>query len=103
MSYSIYDSRGYVGDLATVEGLKELRTFLASQGQEASQLKILLNNGHVRTSVKLLEEFGNLPEPGSADVKKTLFNLEDLVAQCEDIVIITDGVFDEGEGTEATG
>ena len=46
MSYYLYDSNGYVGDLASNSGLKALRKFVLPNGGKC--LKEFFDNGSLR-------------------------------------------------------
>jgi len=87
MSYCIYDSSGYVGDLASTSGLKELMDYLSSYG--GANLKELAENGCVETSDELTAELKQLPDDPFFN------NFKELVEKSKDIVIINDGLFEE--------
>ena len=91
MSYTIYDSTGYKGDLASGGGLAALSDFANIMG----------NN----VILKLLEEGYGDPEEvataagarsNNAALNYTLEGLQKLAKECKDIVIINNGIMEEG-------
>lgn len=91
MSYSVYDSRGYIGDLASNTGLAMLRDHVESRG--GPLLNRMFEAGHIRQSEALATELTALPDSPHGSVNSTIANLRALAGKCEDIIIITDGVF----------
>ena len=91
MSYFIYDSNGYVGDLCSNNGLNELKQSVGKK------LPDLFGDGYV----EITDKFKSLLDKiDSSD--KTVKNLISLAKKCEDIVIITDGFFSEDEDEETS-
>lgn len=89
MSWYVYDSQGYVGDLATNRGLVEMSQHIQRHGED--KLKALIESGHTRVGPVLSQALDALPPAAARDVNDTIDNLKKLVAKCADIVIITDG------------
>ena len=89
MSYYLYDVNGYVGNLASNNGLVELKEVIPE-----GPLTDLFDSGFVEITPEVIESVKNLPE-GIPD------NFKKLALECEEIIIITDGVGieDEGEST----
>ena len=87
MSYYIYDSNGYVGDLCSNNGLNELKRDV--KGKLFSKL---FHDGNIDISDEFKEALNNLES-----VNKTVANFKSLCKKSEDIVIITDGIFDTEE------
>ena len=86
MSYFIYDSNGYVGDLCSNNGLNELKQSVGKK------LPDLFGDGYV----EITDKFKSLLDKiDSSD--KTVKNLISLAKKCKDIVIITDGIFEDEE------
>jgi len=99
MSYQLYDADGYVGDLATTSGLKELREFLDEDGQHP-RLSELVRDGSLELAAEIKAEI--LAEirtiDAGADVASMLDNLAVLLRESEGIIIISDGLeLDEDE------
>lgn len=92
MSWYIYDSDGYVGDLATNKGLVDLSNHIQKAGDE--KLKALFNDGHSRTGTVLDDSIENIPDSPIESINKTLHNFKELIKKCSDIVVITDGTFE---------
>ncbi len=102
MSFCLYDSRGYIGDLATNAGMDALTTYINDKG--GPKLQSLAEDGSVRISKGLADELENIPDSLDPDVQSTLDILKEYAVKCEDIIIITDGIFEEevekgGEGS----
>lgn len=95
MTYYIYDANGYVGDLASTNGLRELRNYLESI--EAPKIQSLLSAGYKARNDELLTEINSLATPDNPTVRETVSNLIALTNRCDEIIIITDGVFDDSE------
>lgn len=93
MSYYLYDSNGYLGDLATITGLRELNQYLLKQNNKA--LSAFVNNGEIPLGKSFVEAIAELPLSGNRDIDNTITNLKSMVAKAQDIVIITDGVGNE--------
>ena len=91
MSYCLYDSEGYVADLATITGLRNLRKEVDNAG--SPQLRILLNSGTVDVSEELMNEIDAI-EAEDPETKKTISDLKELAGKCKDVLIITDGMFE---------
>lgn len=93
MSYSLYDTKGYVDDLATTTGLRELAEFARANGDRhviaffdlgASLITDEFVSGLVALSKK----------KGDPLVKNTLDDLIEAVGRCNLVAIISDGVND---------
>lgn len=91
MSYALYDEDGFVGDVATVGGLRELRTVAFEQGNDA--VVGLFEMGAAFLTDELIDGL-KLLKPRKATVKKTLENLIRLVDKSDLLVIISGGESD---------
>lgn len=84
MTFYLYDSRGYAGDLASIRGLYELREFLC---QTDPFFQPFFYEGYTcdiaRHAVVL-----SVTESDDDKVDETLVNLRDLLMRCRDIAII---------------
>lgn len=90
MTYYIYDEDGYVGDLASGGGLEQLQDFIDLTG--GHYLRQLFIQGSASKSPEIEREISALPEPADPDVSSSLVTLKKLVAKCNSVIIITDGV-----------
>jgi hypothetical protein len=90
MSYYLYDSCGYVGDLASISGLSALMDYFDEHG--GKNLRRLSEKGTVKISKALINELQALADPSDRDIKATLDNFKILVRKSKDIIIITDGI-----------
>lgn len=86
MGYYIYDSDGYVGDLCSNNGLNELKEVMGKNKILAS----LFEHGSIDTSDEVDSALNEIDTDDD-----TVSNFADLARKCKDIIIITDGVFDE--------
>jgi len=88
MGFYLYDSRGLVGDLASIHGLFELREFLDRQD---THLRDFFDRGYT-------EEIGRVTGALSATtsddevINETIVSLRDLLKGCREIAIISDAV-----------
>lgn len=89
MSYYLFDVNGYVGDLASIRGLRELREVLSEKGKE---IDVFLDEGCSEKLLVLREELLSIDKPDNKDVASTLKNLLFLIKKCTDIAIISDGL-----------
>jgi ribonuclease D len=98
MGFYIYDSNGYVGDLASNKGLDDLSVFIRKYS-DGDELNSLFENGHVLKTEHLLEEIKRIGIPKDPDIRDTLKNLKTLIKKSSDVVIITQEaeVSEEGE------
>lgn len=88
MGYYIYDSNGYVGDLASNKGLSDLAKFI-EKCPDMEELNSLFTDGNILKTDHLLEELKLLGTPKDTDIRGTLNNLKTLIEKSSDIVIIT--------------
>ena len=86
MSYCIYDVNGYVGDLASNQGLDDLWTFLEGKSK---QIDLLIKDGTVNVSKELIKELAKVSAT-EAGIATTLDNLRTLVKKCQDVVIVSE-------------
>lgn len=93
MSYYIYDTNGYVGDLASGGGLSDLKKYIQSI-ETTDIVNKLIDNGYVPKTDELLSDLNKITKPKDSDILDTLNNLISLSRRCDEIVIITDGIFD---------
>jgi len=93
MSYQLYDVKGYLGDFATADGLKQLREAIYSKGENAAfeflELGASLITDELEENLKDLIK--KIKEPS---VKETLKNLIKLMNGAELAIIINDGLND---------
>lgn len=89
MGYYLYDSNGYVGDLASNHGMQELEDFLEQNASVA--IAHLLHEGWVPIEATLTDELKLIPDPTDPFVLKTWKNLKEMLSKCQDVAIISDG------------
>ena len=90
MTWYLFDSNGYVGDLATIKGLADLRTFILRTSKN-HYVKDFFNQGYSTHMVELQKEFKQLHSPNTS-INNTMQNLVELLGKCEDVAIINDGI-----------
>jgi len=85
MSYAIYDSDGFVGDLASNYGLEQLDEFLSSR---SSNLEKFFEQGYSESIEELKSDLKGEASDNVA-INETINNLRSLIKKCKDIVIIS--------------
>jgi len=88
MSFYLYDSNGYIGDVASNRGLDDLAIYIR-QHPDTEELEKLFDDGSVLKTDHLLEELELLGTPKNQDIADTLSNLQVLIEKAEDVIIIT--------------
>lgn len=94
MSYQLYDVNGYLGDMATTTGLRDLREFIETKGNKAT--KGLMELGSSLITDDLIAGLKALV-PEDAEVRTTLKNLVSMVNKAELVVIINNGIDGDAE------
>lgn len=89
MGYWLEDERGFVGDLASIGGMAELREY--ASGQKLAKLTDLIESGAADLEPGLLTEVETSIETAIGPVKATLDNLYALLQKAEGSAIIMDG------------
>lgn len=90
MGFYLCDARGYVGDLASNHGLWQLSKY-ARKASRVPQVKKFFEEGYAPVTEDLIAGLRNL-DPKDIDVAHTINNLLELLAKCDLIAIISDGV-----------
>lgn len=89
MGFYLYDVNGYVGDVASNQGLRLLMEFLDKFGNE--ELRSLSKKGYTDNPKEASEALTKLiSEDG--DIQATIDNLSMLLARSEEIGIISNGI-----------
>ncbi|MDD5053429.1 MAG: hypothetical protein PHO27_11910 [Sulfuricurvum sp.] len=88
MSFYLYDSNGYVGDVASNKGLSDLAAYIRKH-PDTEELEKLFEEGTILKTDHLMEELQLLGTPRNRSVAETLSNLIDLITEAEDVLIIT--------------
>lgn len=88
MSYYMYDSLGYVGDVASNKGMDDLVKYLTKH-PDVDDLEKLVKEGTILKTDHLVEEINLLGIPKDQDIKDTLDNLKVLINKAKDVIIIT--------------
>jgi hypothetical protein len=89
MGYYLYDGNGYVGDLASNQGMNDLAAFIDQYAGEWLQHFIV--EGWVPISADLIADAAALPVPDDPAVQETVNNLKEMLGRCVDVAIISDG------------
>lgn len=100
MSYSLYDSRGYVADIASGGGWTDFRAACETQ-EPGPETESLVEDGFSDFPADLAAELQavRFDDPSADSVRQ---QLAATAAKCEDVCILTDGVgFDDEEGDRA--
>jgi hypothetical protein len=90
MGYYLYDARGYVGDLASNYGLKLMSDYARKVTNEP-QVKKFFKQGYAPITKELIAGFKAIHSPDK-DLADTIDNLVRLLAKCDTVAIISDGV-----------
>ena len=90
MTYSLYDARGYVGDLASIHGLKLMSDY-ANKVSNEPKVKEFFEKGYTPITEGLVAGFKAIHSPDK-DIADTIDNLVALLAKCDTVAIISDGV-----------
>ena len=95
MTYYLFDSKGFVGDLASIHGLFEMREFLCETDSAFSEFFDL---GYTLDIARLWVML-SVTESDDEIIDDTIVNLRDLLKKCKDIAIISNG-FETDEDAE---
>jgi len=87
MTYYLFDSRGFVGNLASIHGLFEMREFLCETDSAFSEF---FDVGYTLDLARLWVML-SVTESDDETIDDTIVNLRDLLKKCKDIAIISDG------------
>jgi len=90
MGYCLYDARGYVGDLASIHGLNLMSDY-ATRVTNEPQVKKFFKEGHAPITKELIAGFKSIHSPDK-DIADTIDNLVRLLAKCDTVAIISDGI-----------
>lgn len=96
MSYDVYDSRGFRGQVASNHGLGLLYDYLEGKGVDD-----LVDDGSAELDGDFLARLDKVPAPKDKAVASTLARLKELAHDCRDVVIISDGVGIDEEAEKA--
>ena len=89
MGYYLYDGEGYVGDLASNQGMDDFAAYIDQYAGE--YLKQLVEDGYVPISEELIAEVAAIPEPDDPALRATWENFVVMLDRCSDVAIISDG------------
>ena len=87
MTYYLFDSKGFVGDLASIHGLFELREFLSSRDTLFSDF---FDKGYTEEIARFGEALSGIASDDEA-ISETLHSLGEILPKCKDLAIISDG------------
>ena len=90
MGYYLFDAHGYVGDLASTHGLSLMSDY-ARKASKEPLVNEFFQNGHSLTTEKLITGIKRL-HPKDPDIAQAFNNLLELLAKCNSVAIISDGV-----------
>ena len=88
MGFYVYDSAGYVGDLASIGGWATFRK--AVEHVRSGAVEALLEDGITDDPTGLAKQLAGIKLTGT--IEDTRKNLLTLTQRCKDCVIVTDGV-----------
>lgn len=88
MTYCLYDSKGFVGDLASIHGLYELREFLSPRN---AIFREFFDKGFSIETAQFLEALSDITSDDDT-INETILNLKGLLEKCRDIAIIGNAV-----------
>ena len=88
MTYYLFDSRGFIGDIASIHGLFELREYFSESN---IILQDFFENGYTENMILFFEVLSGT-ESDDEKINETILKLKDLIPQCRDIAIISDAV-----------
>lgn len=95
MTYYLFDSKGFAGDIASIHGLFELREFLS--GRDAI-FRDFFEKGYTEEIDRVAKAlFGILSDDEA--ISETLHSLGEILPKCKDLAIISDGC-ETGEDAE---
>jgi hypothetical protein len=100
MGYYLYDVNGYVGDVASNNGLMRMSNHVLSATDSVAVRK-LFQEGNSLVTPQLIVE---LKAVSCADkrIRDTILNLTKLLAKCDTIAIISDGMTPDSPTTPVT-
>jgi len=90
VGYYLYDARGYVGDLTSNHGLQLMSDYIRKTSQ-VLLVKKFFEDGYAPIVEDLITGLRNL-HPEDIGTAQTINNLLGLLAKCDSIAIISDGV-----------
>ncbi len=89
MGYYLYDARGYVGDLASIDGLHRLSQYVR-RASRVTAVKEFLEEGYAPITTDLVAGLRSL-RARDTHVAQTIDNLMQLLGRCDSVAIISDG------------
>jgi len=89
MGYYLYDALGYVGDLASNNGLTQMSNFVLS-ATNSKQVKKFFEKGYSQISTELIADFKAIYCTDQV-IADTIENLVALLTKCDTVAIISDG------------
>lgn len=97
MSYTAYDAKGYLGDLASNGGWA---TFVRWAERQSGPVLALVEEGFTDSPAELAAALTNGPAP-SSDAEEVWVGVKDYATRADDVLIVTDGVgFEDESATE---
>jgi hypothetical protein len=97
MGFCLYDANGYVGDIASNNGLVMMSDYVLFS-TDSKPVKELFEDGCTPVTKELIADFKAIlcPDKGIMD---SIPNLADLLGKCDTIAIISDGMTADSENT----
>ena len=92
MSFCLFDSKGYVGDLGTNSGCVALMDFL--NGKAEGEVKSFSESGRAKLTASFLKELGKLEAPKDKNIKTSFDNLKKMVRESKGFIYISNGLDD---------
>jgi hypothetical protein len=90
MGYYLYDANGYVGDLASNNGLTQMSKYVFSV-TSSKPIHKLFEEGYSPVTDELITDFKAI-YCNDKDIAITIENLIDLLSKCDTVAIISNGI-----------
>ncbi len=97
MGFYLYDANGYVGDVASNNGLMMMSDYVLSS-TDSKSVKELFKEGCTSVTKELIEDLKSMSCPDKS-IMNSILNLADLLGKCDTIAIISDGMTADSENT----
>ncbi len=97
MGFYLYDANGYVGDIASNNGLVMMSDYVLSS-TDSKPVKELFEDGCTPVTKELIADLKAILCPDKS-IMDSILNLADLLGKCDTIAIISDGMTADSENT----
>ena len=97
MGFYLYDANGYVGDVASNNGLMMMSGYVLSS-TDSKPVRELFEDGCTPVTKELIADLKAIHCPDKS-IMDSIFNLADLLGKCDTTAIISDGMTTDSENT----